>query len=103
MKFIRSATIVLAILASMMVQQSQAKFLWLDPLQLIKEYCEVAILVKDLEHEHQRKHHHPLVKAVLVDMWNNLVAFINEPSLSTFSLVFIDWSSYLLMPMEGGW
>ena len=77
--------------------------LLLDPLQLVKEFCEVVVLVKDLEYEHQRKHGHPIVKSVFGSIYNNIVSFINEPSLATFSAVYIDFSSYMLMPLEGGW
>merc|ERR1712178_460552 len=103
MKIIRSALLVLTIAMSM--QSTEAKMLWLDPIQLIKEFSEVVILVKDLEKEHAGKHHHrrPLVQSVFGDIWNNIMAFINEPSFATFSAVYIDWSSYILMPLEGGW
>ena len=77
--------------------------LWLNPIQLVKEFCEVVIFVNHLENEHSKKHGHPIVKSVFGGIWNNLITFINAPSFSTFSAVYIDFSSYILMPLEGGW
>ena len=40
---------------------------------------------------------------VFANIWNNIVTFFNEPSFATFTSVWVDFTGYFLMPMEGGW
>ena len=76
--------------------------LLLNPLNFIREFCEVVTLVNELETAHERKGGRPIVKSIFGDAWNNLVTFINDPSFATGMAVYIDFSSYFLMPLEGG-
>ena len=103
MKFLKSTITLFVIALALQETHVEAKMLLFNPIQFVKEFCEVVVLVEGLEHEHKKKHGHPLVKSVFGSIWNNLITFINEPSISTFSAVYIDFSSYLLMPLEGGW
>ena len=76
--------------------------LLLNPINFIREFCEVVTLVNHMETEHVKKHGRPVVKSILGDVWNNFITFINEPTIPTFMAVYIDFSSYFLMPLEGG-
>ena len=77
--------------------------LLLNPLNFIKEFCEVVTLVNDLENAHIKKGGRPIVKSIFGDALNNFINFVNEPSFATGMAVYIDWSSYFLMPLEGGY
>ena len=75
----------------------------MNPIQLIKEYIEVATLVEELESEQEEsKRHIPIVRNVFEDIYNNWTNFWNNPNWNTFLAVFIDFSSYILMPLQGG-
>ena len=81
----------------------ESKLLFLNPIQLIKEYIEVAALVEELESDQEEsKHHIPIVRNVFLDIYNNWTNFWNNPNWNTFLAVFIDFSSYFLMPLQGG-
>ena len=103
MKFIKSTLLLFTLALTLSQSMVQAKMLWLYPVQFINEFCDVVVLVNDLEHEHLRSHRLPVVKSVFVGVYNNIVTFFNEPSVATASALFIDFSSYILMPLEGGW
>merc|ERR1712146_646936 len=66
------------------------------------EYLEVLENVKKLEKKNYNIKGRPKVKSVLYDIINNLRTLVYDPSLVDFLTVFIDYSSYIIMPLEGG-
>ena len=79
MKFLKTTISLFIIVAfsSLATDQAEAKFLWLNPVQFVKEFCEVVVLFQHLEKEHKKKHGHPVVKNVFGSIWNNLITFID--------------------------
>ena len=64
------------------------------------EYMEVVGNVKQLEKKNKRR---PRAKSVLYDVFMNLKTLVYNPSFVNFLTVFIDYSSYIIMPAEGGY
>ena len=68
-----------------------------------REYLEVLENVKQLDKRNMGMHGRPKVKSIIYDLWNNISNLFAEPSLVNFLTIFIDYSSYVIMPMEGGY
>lgn len=70
---------------------------------MVKEYFEVLELVETLEHDNRGHHGRPVVKSILYDMWTNFVNLVTAPSWEHLVAVIADFSSYFVMPLNGGY
>merc|ERR1711861_54100 len=83
--------------------ETEGRLLLLNPIQFFKELGQVSELVNGLEHSHVRRHRRPLVRGIFSDIYTNIVRFVEDPTWGHFVALYIDWSSYGLMPLEGGY
>ena len=68
-----------------------------------KEYMEIYKLTKDLDKQNKNLKGHPNVNSVLFDVVNNLLTLMREPSWEALITVMVDFASYIVMPLEGGY
>ena len=75
---------------------------WLtDPATFFYEYQQVHDRVLHNDKRYKKSHKH-LVKGVIDDAIANVINLFTKPSWDTFIAFAIDFSSYGLMPLEGG-
>jgi hypothetical protein len=82
---------------------TQAKFLWLDPANMVSEYIEVLSLIEKLETSNRGRQGRPVVKSIAYDILNNLVNLLTDPSWVNLVAVMADYGSYFIMPLNGGY
>ena len=82
---------------------SQAKFLWLDPTNMISEYFEVLTLIEKLESSNRGHKGRPVVKSIVYDIITNFLNLIKDPSWVNLVAVLADFGSYTVMPLNGGY
>ena len=68
-----------------------------------QEYLEVLENVKKLEKKSAKINGRPKVKCIIFDIFSNMKNLIYNPSIVNFVTIFIDYSSYIIMPLEGGY
>ena len=64
---------------------------------------EVYKLMKKLDNKHKSTHGQPVVKSVLYDILTNVWTLFTEPSWEALITVTVDFASYMVMPLEGGY
>ena len=97
---------ILIVVASLFVIQMQASMLLLDPIRFVKEYFEVLHLVEDLDAKRLAESPHktgPLVGNIWTDIVRNFQNLINDFSYENVIASLIDFSSYIFMPLAGGY
>merc|ERR1712178_50718 len=87
----------------LMVTESEAKKMQTGIIGFVNEYFEVLELVKKLEKKNRDRKGHPRVKSIVYDIVSNFMSLIQDPSWEAFRTLLVDYSSYVIMPLEGGY
>lgn len=85
-----------------------------DPWDFLLEVGEVAQLVSNLDkgkgshfgdHLYAENKHRktPVVQSVVVAMFGNIADFFSRPSWGHFAAIYVDLSSFVVIPMQGGY
>merc|ERR1712178_620069 len=91
------------ICALSLITETEAKKMQTGIIGFVNEYFEVMELVKNLEKKNRDRKGHPRVKSIAYDIVMNFVTLMQEPSWEAFRTVLVDYASYIVMPLEGGY
>lgn len=72
-------------------------------MNMAKEYLEVLELVEKLEHNNRGRRGRPVVGSIVYDIFNNFWNLVTNPSWVNLVAVIADFSSYVIMPLNGGY